>query len=214
MVFSYYKYIVKNFLGQSFLKFRLRRKNYIGKKCSISKDTVLEGGNIIMDYAYLLESVNLKKNVKIGINAILSKIEVGENSFIDSGVKCTGFGKGRIIIGKETYIGINNVLDWSNNLNIGNFVHIAGPSTGLWTHSSANMVLNSIELKNVLSPERYSLPIKIEDNVYIGGNCTIYPGVTINHHSIVTPNSVVTENVPPFTMVGGVPAKFIKNIKQ
>ncbi|MCX6165088.1 MAG: DapH/DapD/GlmU-related protein [Ignavibacteriae bacterium] len=213
MILPYYKYAFKDCFKQFFRRLKLRRNNYIGKKCSISKDCVLEGGNVINDYVYILEKVKLKKNTTIGFRAVIANMEVGENSIIDCGVLCTGYGDGKIIIGDNTYIGINNILDWSNNITIGNFVHIAGPSTGIWTHSSVNMPLKNVELKNLISAERYRLPIKIEDNVYIGGNCTIYPGVTIKNHSIVAPNSVVNKDVEPYTMVGGVPAKFIKKVE-
>lgn len=212
MILAYYKHYYRELFEQMFLKLKLRRRNVIGKKCFISKDAVLENNVTIRDYAYILNKVILKKNVIIGMNAQISNIEVGENSFLEKGVVCTGFGEGKITIGKETYIGINNMLDWSDNLTIGSYVHIAGPSTGIWTHSSVNMVLKDIILKNVSSPERITKPITIEDNVYIGGNCTIYPGVTIHHHSVVTPNSVVNEDVESYTMVGGVPAKLIKKV--
>jgi len=109
-------------------------------------------------------------------------------------------------------MGIFNFLDWSDNIIIGDFVHIAGPSTGLWTHTSAPMCLNSIPLEEKSKKYRPTAPIVIESNVYIGGNCTIYPGITIGHHSIVAPNSAITRDVLPYTMVGGVPAKIIKKL--
>ena len=59
---------------------------------------------------------------------------------------------------------------------------------------------------------RPTSPIIIENNVYIGGNCTIYPGIKIGSYSIIAPNSAVTKDVPPNTMVGGVPAREIKKI--
>jgi acetyltransferase-like isoleucine patch superfamily enzyme len=74
------------------------------------------------------------------------------------------------------------------------------------------MCLNEIPLENKSQKYRPTKPIIIESNVYIGGNCSIYPGITIGQHSIVAPNSAVTKNVSPYTMVGGVPAKFIKKI--
>jgi maltose O-acetyltransferase len=74
------------------------------------------------------------------------------------------------------------------------------------------MCFNSIPLEQKSKKFRPTAPIVIEDNVYIGGNCTIYPGITIGNHSIVAPNSAVTKNVEPFSMVGGVPAKIIKKI--
>jgi acetyltransferase-like isoleucine patch superfamily enzyme len=76
------------------------------------------------------------------------------------------------------------------------------------------MCLNSISLADKTEEFRPTSPITIESNVYIGGNCTIYPGVTIGHHSIVGPNSAVTKNVEPYTMVGGVPSRKIKNLNR
>lgn len=58
----------------------------------------------------------------------------------------------------------------------------------------------------------YGRPIVIEDNVWIGIGATVLPGVTIGYGSIVGANSVVTHDVPPMTVVGGNPARFIKKI--
>jgi len=56
-------------------------------------------------------------------------------------------------------------------------------------------------------------PITIEDGVWIGANCTITDGVTIGHDAVVAANSVVTKDVAPYDIVGGVPAKVIANRK-
>ncbi len=210
MRLGYYKYIIKAFLINFIRNYQLRRYNSIGRSCQINKNAQLKGNVQIRDSANIGPNVILNNNVIIGSNTKLSEIEVGKNTQIEGGVVCTGYGKGKIKIGKECYIGYYNVLDWSDNITIGNYVHIAGPSTGLWTHSSTKMCLNGISLDRKTSGNRPTAPIIIEDNVYIGGNCTIYPGVTIHHHSIVAPNSAVTKNVPTNTIVGGVPAKFIK----
>lgn len=55
-------------------------------------------------------------------------------------------------------------------------------------------------------------PIHIEDKVWLGANVTIVPGVTIGEGAIVAAGAVVTRDVAPRTMVGGVPAKLIKRI--
>lgn len=214
MFLGYYNYLIKDFFRNVFWNFYLRSKgNIIGKNTWISKDIVFKGIFIIRDNVWIGKNVILNENVTIGSNAKLENIEIGENSHIESGVKITGCGKGKIKVGKESYIGIDNVLDWSNDIIIGDFVHIAGPSTGLWTHTSVKQVLNNIPLKNKDDKYRPTAPIKIENNVYIGGNCIIYPGVKIGHHSVVTPNSAVIKDVEPYTMVGGVPAKVIKRIE-
>jgi len=54
--------------------------------------------------------------------------------------------------------------------------------------------------------------IHISKNVWIGAGATILPGVTIGENSVVAAGAVVTKDVPPNTIVGGIPAKFIKNI--
>lgn len=55
-------------------------------------------------------------------------------------------------------------------------------------------------------------PVVIGKNVWIGANATILPGVTIGENAIVAAGAVVTKDVAPNTIVGGVPAKFIKMI--
>jgi acetyltransferase-like isoleucine patch superfamily enzyme len=178
---------------------------YVNKTIMHLKHSKIGQNSIIGD------GVVIGKNVSIGRNAILRKITIGNHSVIESFVKCVGTEKGCIFIGSNSYIGICNILDNSANITIGNFVHIAGPTTALWTHSSAKMCMHSIPLNKANEKYRPTASIIIEDNVYIGGNCTIYPGIRIGHHSIVAPNSAVTKDIPPYSMVGGVPAIFIKN---
>ena len=179
------------------------RKAKVGENCHLIRN------------CYISSNVNLGDNVRVGEGARLSNISIGDNTMIESGVKIVGTGKGKITIGKECYVGINNILDSSDHIIIGDFVHIAGPSTGLWCHSSAQMCINSIPLadpkRDVFRP---TSPIFIENNVYIGCNCTIYPGVTIGHNVIIAPNSAVSKNVEPNSMIGGVPAKKIKDLYQ
>lgn len=59
----------------------------------------------------------------------------------------------------------------------------------------------------------YCKPIVIEDNVWIGINSTILPGVTLGKNCVVAAGSVVTKDVPADTIVAGNPAKIVKQIK-
>ncbi|RYU90398.1 acyltransferase [Mucilaginibacter terrigena] len=52
--------------------------------------------------------------------------------------------------------------------------------------------------------------VTIANDVWIGAGCIILPGVTIGEGAVIAGGSVVTKNVEPFTMVGGIPAKLIK----
>lgn len=55
-------------------------------------------------------------------------------------------------------------------------------------------------------------PIHIGDRVWIGANATILPGVTIGHGAIVAAGAVVTRDVPPLAVVGGIPARTLKTV--
>lgn len=64
--------------------------------------------------------------------------------------------------------------------------------------------------------ERHSLiakPIHIKRNAWIGANATILPGVTIGENAVVAAGAIVSKDVPDNTIVGGIPAKIIKEIK-
>lgn len=211
---NYIPSAIKFTAWQYYLRQKQGRHNYIGKRAVISKDLICGRNCVIGNDVTFGREVILGNSVKIGSNSVVEKAEIGDNSCIEGRVVFTGHGKGYIKIGKESYIGIYNVLDWSNEIVIGDYVHIAGPSTGIWTHSSAKICLNSIPLNDKSENVRPTAPVHIENNVWVGGNCTIYPGVRIGNHSIIAPNSAVTKTVPPYSMLGGVPAILIKKIEK
>lgn len=208
--------LIPSFVKEIFWYYSLRVKhsigNRLGKRVVLSKDFICAKRCVIGRNTIIGPEVIFKAGVKIGSNCYLEKIEIHDNTCIESGVIITGSGNGHIKIGKECYIGLYNILDWSNDITIGDYVHIAGPSTGLWTHSSAKMCLYGISLNKKSEDFRPTAPITVGSNTYIGGNCTIYPGISIGNNSIVAPNSAVTRDVLPHTMVGGVPARVIKKL--
>ena len=56
-------------------------------------------------------------------------------------------------------------------------------------------------------------PVKIGNDVWIGGNVTILPGITIGNNVVVAAGAVVTKDVPDNCVVDGVPARVLKNIE-
>ena len=73
-------------------------------------------------------------------------------------------------------------------------------------------------VNHALEPEkrrrnRYA-PIRIGENVWIGSNATILPGVTLGDWAVVAAGAVVTKDVPPMTVVGGVPARVLRTIPE
>ena len=108
-------------------------------------------------------------------------------------------GKDTIIGERVTLDGRRQLLDSAGGLAIGNHVDIAS-EVMIWTseHDLTDVQFRPIEAK-----------VTIEDYVFIGPRAIILPGVTIGKGAVVAAGGVVTRDVPPLTIVGGVPAKTI-----
>lgn len=74
---------------------------------------------------------------------------------------------------------------------------------------SANHEIPKRGEKIPISGDVYS-PVKIANDVWIGANCVITPGVSIGEGAVIAAGSVVTKDVAPYAIVGGVPANLIK----
>lgn len=119
-------------------------------------------------------------------------------------------------VGSYTY-GNLNVITFSDNscLSIGNFVSIAGNVSFLLDteHYLEHISTYPFAVKIVHSCDSESFSkgnIIIDDDVWIGYGSTIMSGVHIGQGAVVATGAVVTKNVPPYAIVGGVPAKVIK----
>lgn len=114
--------------------------------------------------------------------------------------KCTFFHVGKMSVGKDTVINFGCYLDNRRGIYIGNNVGIAH-NTKIYT------------LGHDLNDPKFATkgaPVHIEDDVFIFSNAMVMPGVTIGEGAIVLAGSVVTKDVEPWTIVGGNPAKKIR----
>jgi len=127
------------------------------------------------------------------------------SSIVQSPLHCE-FGK-TIEIGDNTFINMNVVMLDGAKISIGSHV-LVGPSTQFYTAS------HSLDFVKRRKWETYCLPITVEDDVWIGGNCVINQGVTIGARSVIAANSVVNHDVPPDCLYGGTPAKLIRRLDQ
>lgn len=113
--------------------------------------------------------------------------------------------------------------DFGKNISIGEDVFInacchfqdhGGVTIGDGCQIGHNVVFATLNHK--LAPEErkttYPAPIVLGKNVWIGSNATILQGVTIGNNAVVAAGAVVTKDVAADTIVGGVPARFIKHI--
>ena len=113
--------------------------------------------------------------------------------------------------------------DFGKNITVGENVFInacchfqdhGGVSIGDGCQIGHNVVFAT--LNHGLAPKErkstYPAPIVLGRNVWVGSNATILQGVTIGDNAVIAAGAVVTKDVAPNTVVGGVPAQFIKNI--
>ena len=116
-----------------------------------------------------------------------------------------------INIGKDSHFGEYNHITAINSINIGN-----GVLTGRWVTITDNAHGKSDYNNLCIEPHKRDLyskgPVVIEDNVWIGDKVSIMPNVRIGKSSIIAANSVITKDVPPFSIVAGIPGKVIKTI--
>jgi acetyltransferase-like isoleucine patch superfamily enzyme len=113
-----------------------------------------------------------------------------------------------ISFGKSCSITSGAILDGRGSITVGDYVMI-GPNSCLISSNHRH--------KDVSKPipllGHDKAPLKINDGVWIGANATILGGLTIGKGAIVAAGAVVVKDVPEYTIVGGVPAKFIANRK-
>lgn len=130
------------------------------------------------------------------------KIIIGKKSVIED-YTIINNGMGDIFIGDYTHV--TSRVKLVGPVTLGNYVTIGSGAqiTGL-THNYLD-VTRPIAKQGV-TPNRTI----VEDDVWIGGNSCINQGITIGTHSIIASGSVVTKNVPPYSVVGGNPARILR----
>lgn len=127
----------------------------------------------------------------------ISGMKIGKNSFIHMWSRF--YNPKGIEIGEGTIIGDHVFLDGRAKLKIGDNVDIA----------SQVLIYNSEHDIHSQGFDPIEEPVEIDDYVFIGARAIILPGVKIGKSAAVAAGAVVTSNVNPFEIVGGVPAKVI-----
>ena len=111
-----------------------------------------------------------------------------------------------VSIQKDCHIGAINSVIIGNNVLLASKVYISD-------HSHGEITKDALLLRPALRKLYSKGPVKIEDNVWLGEGVVVLPGVTIGENSIIGANAVVTKSIPKNSVVGGNPARIIREIK-
>ena len=126
---------------------------------------------------------------------------LGRRSVVES-YCCINNAVGDVIIGNYTRIGLHSTI--IGPVCIGNHVNLAQGITITALNHNFSDATKRIDEQGITTK-----PVVIKDDVWIGANAVVLPGVTIGSHAVVAAGAVVTHDVPDNTVVGGVPAKVI-----
>jgi acetyltransferase-like isoleucine patch superfamily enzyme len=172
--------------------------------------------------SYFIDAFNLRLDNPVPDKKYLT---VGEGTMLGCNIVFEST-EGEVIIGDRVFIG-NSTIICRTKVEFGNDIFVAW-GTYFYDHDSHSLDYKERELDLLRQLEDFeagrhfiysknwqvvrSAPIKICSNAWIGMHCIILKGVTIGEGAIVAAGSVVTKDVAPWTVVGGNPAKLLKEI--
>jgi lipopolysaccharide O-acetyltransferase len=178
-------------------------------------------GTLRLFYSVILSKLLVSSKIRI----IRHPFYIRGIKHIDWGVDFTSGVNLRIDADPIVFSKSNCVLYIGNNVQVNDYVHIGAVNKVVigdnvliaskvyisdHNHGNYNGLFQSSPDSDPSKRLIFSMPVVIEDNVWIGEQVSILPGVTIGKGSIIGANSVVTKNIPAACIAIGVPAKVIK----
>lgn len=175
----------------------------------------LKAGKLFKTDSYLVEKLTTcwKKLVKLNMETDREERNKICKEIFGSFGKSTVLSPFRCDYGENVFIGDNSFINFNvsmvdlGKIKIGNRVLI-GPGTGLFT------AIHPIDPEIRATGIEKGADISLEDDVWIGGNVTILPGVTIGEGSIIGAESIVTKDIPQMSIAIGNPAKVVREITE
>ncbi len=178
--------------------------------------------NFLTQYSGIFRLLNSTKNllikfgnphVLIGRDVVLNRVQFGRYASIGEGVRVNDTD-----LGNHTYIAAGCLI---SNTSIGKFCSVgAGVKTGLGSHPVSDFIsthpafysLRKQSGKTFAKKQHFQEQTRtlIGHDVWIGANAVILDGITIGNGAVIAAGAVVTKQVAPFEIVGGIPAKHIR----
>lgn len=172
---------------------------FVGRAVSLRHPQLISAGRSVIIEEYVTIDALSQQGVTLGDNVTIAKFTT---------IQCTGviraIGVG-LSIGNNSAVGAYSFLGAQGGIVIGNNV-IMGPRVSL--HAENHRYDDPVVPIRLQGESRQG--IVIEDDCWIGAGAIILDGVRIGHGAVVAAGSVVTKDVAPFTIVGGSPARLIK----
>ena len=165
-------------------------------------------------YTIYMKSIGLKsgKNTYIPITTSTNwphQISIGSNCILEEYIQfkySRPYENGpSIIIGNNVFLGRNCEFNIINNIDVGNNCLIA--SGCKFIDGNHGMIQGEL----MRNQPAVSIPIILKEDVWLGANVVVLKGVTIGEGTIVAAGAVVTKDIPPYEIWGGIPAKKLRD---
>ena len=179
----------------NWLKSKLYCEQLLRYRCRVGDHVTMDG---YVPYIYGYGKIELGHHVRIG----------NRNTWI-VGIKI--YDDPVLKIGDDTTLGYMNMISVAQKVVIGDRCLFAG-EIKIFDNNSHPLDPQKRRHKIIMDKTDVA-PVIIEDDVWIGTNALILKGVTIGRGAVVAAGSVVTKNIPPYTLVGGNPARTIRVIE-
>jgi acetyltransferase-like isoleucine patch superfamily enzyme len=137
------------------------------------------------------------------------RLEVGENTLLEPGVWLTAPGSARISIGSGTFLNLGVMVAAHELVQIGNHCMFAN---GCFI-TDASHRFDDPHKPVPWQGFTTKGPTRVLDNVWCGAHVVITSGVTVGERAVIGANSVVTSDIPPFSVAAGAPARVLKKIE-
>jgi acetyltransferase-like isoleucine patch superfamily enzyme len=137
------------------------------------------------------------------------RLEVGEHSVFEPNVWLTAPDEARIRIGSQTYLNIAVMVASVALVEIGDHCMFANGCFITDGNHRFEDPVRPVPWQGFTTKG----PVRIGDNVWCGANVVITSGVTLGHRSVIGANSVVTRDIPPYSIAAGSPAKVLRPIE-
>jgi acetyltransferase-like isoleucine patch superfamily enzyme len=136
------------------------------------------------------------------------RLEVGAGTLFEPGVWITAPGRARVVIGEGTFLNIGVMIASLELVEIGSHCMFAN---GCFV-TDANHRFDDPDRPITWQGFTSKGLTRIGDNVWCGANVVVTSGVTIGERCVIGANSVVTEDIPPYSIAAGVPARVLRRI--
>lgn len=151
----------------------------------------------------------LGSGVEIDPSSSVNNISIGDKVKIAKRVSAFGSKETPLIIGKESYIGMNSILNgYAAELSIGENVSIA-QNVNIMTDSGPNASEKLQRIFPVITGK-----VRIGNHCWIGASSIIMPNVTLGEYCVVAAGSFVKDSFPDYSIIGGTPAKLIRKLNE